>query len=473
MLGKTLGGRLTAYSLLAFMLLLFLCFNLLFWSISSHLNERMDDDLIEDVEEFSLLAGSQGESRVISEIDRETAADGNEAVFLILLASRTHEQIYSSDLSTWKGFVPSVQLLEAQKHQGAEPGFQTLKLDGHDEPARVVYGSISADRLLIIGESTQEQQEIMTLLKSSFFIMFLVAMPLAALLVGVVTRKSVAGIRRVSVAALGIAGGQLGMRVDAQNEVEEVQSLADSFDTMAERVQSLVSHMREMTDNIAHDLRSPLGRMRLMSESLLNRKCNADELQENAENTVAECDRLIQMINLSLDVAEAESGAFIPQTQHVDLKELVNDACDLFESTAELKNVQLERQLPEYCQLQLDPNSIQRLLSNLLDNAVKFTSNGGCIGLCLSAFSDRVTITVRNNGDGIAEQSLAYVFDRYYQADSSRNKGGSGLGLSYARAVARAHGGDITVQSVPHEYAEFLVSLPVRELPVNSSLLTN
>ena len=84
---------------------------------------------------------------------------------------------------------------------------------------------------------------------------------------------------------MGIASGQMGMRVNAQDEVEEVQILADSFDTMAERVQCLVSHMQEMTDNIAHDLRSPLGRMRLMSESLLNRHSNVEQLQENAENT--------------------------------------------------------------------------------------------------------------------------------------------------------------------------------------------
>ncbi len=82
-------------------------------------------------------------------------------------------------------------------------------------------------------------------------------------------------------------------------------------------------------------------------------------------------------------------------------------------------------------------------------------------------------IALRNSGEGIPEQSVSYVFDRYYQADSSRNKGGSGLGLSYARAVARAHGGDITVKSIPQQYTEFLVSLPVRENPASQPRLTN
>ncbi len=473
MIARTLSGRLTAYSLLAFVLLLFLCFNLLFWSISNHLDERMDDDLIEDIEEFSLLLRSHGESRVVSEIDRETAAGGYETVFLILFDSHTREPVYSSDLSAWSGFEPSAELLAEQIYAETGPEFQTVVLNSQEEPARVVYGTISSNRLLVIGESTEEQQDIIELLKFSFFVVFLIAIPLAALLVWMVTRRSVSGIRRVSGAAMGIASGQMGMRVNAQDEVEEVQILADSFDTMAERVQCLVSHMQEMTDNIAHDLRSPLGRMRLMSESLLNRHSNVEQLQENAENTVAECDRLIHMINLSLDVAEAESGAFIPHTHLVDLNELVNDVCDLFESVAELKNVRLERRLPPCCQLHLDANSVQRLLSNLLDNAVKFTQNGGFIKLDMQALSNRVSIALRNSGEGIPEQSISYVFDRNYQVDSSRNKGGSGLGLSYARAVARAHGGDITVHSIPQQYTEFLVSLPVREHPASQSRLTN
>ncbi|MBX2882277.1 MAG: HAMP domain-containing histidine kinase [Granulosicoccus sp.] len=458
---NSLTRTLTLYYALAFSLFLGATFLVLYLAIGATLNSRMDEDLDEDVEEFARYLAVSGVQALKTEMDKE-ASGGEEETVLIQLFDRSGSIVHSTDVEAWAGFTADQALLAGRYENPAAVELQTLEVPNQESETRVIYGALSPDYVLVIGESHHERDEVMELLAIAFSVVFILALPLATLLVLLLTRRSIAGIKSVSRAANDIKAGNLDRRVNASGQVLEVQTLADTFDAMASRIQILIRDMREMTDNIAHDLRSPLGRVRLLAESIEKAPSTDEFGRQAAADTIAECDRLIRMINLSLDVAETEAGVGGAQRVTVNMTELVEDACELFEAVAEQKNLELSKQLKNSLWIFGDFNSLQRMVANILDNAIKFTSSGGEVAVTLYNRDDKLVLIIRDTGIGIDEENLEGVFNRFFRVDPSRTSSGCGLGLSYSRAVARAHGGDITVQSGAGKYSEFRIVMPLQ-----------
>lgn len=459
-------GRLSLYYAVAFMALLGFCFTLLYWSVGSVFDNRMDEELGEDVAELSVLLQQSGIDSLIAELDQESAGKEKESLF-IHVYDRSASRIYSSDLAHWKGLKPAVEpvrklLTAPQGTVDADPLYSNIDVAGKDEPVRVIIAPLSNDYILVLGELLEERAEVMEVLLAAFASAFLLALPLAGVLVWLLTRKAIAGIRKVSDAAHSISSGDLDRRVGVTNQVAEVQLLADTFDAMAERIQTLICNMREMTDNIAHDLRSPLGRIRLLAESSMLEAADTSTCQDTAGRTVRECDRLINMINVSLDIAESEAGVARLQITSVDSAALVAGVCEMFEPVAEEKGVKLTCQpaAEMSCTLKGDSTSLQRMLANVIDNAIKFTPQDGSISVTSTHNDGMIELCVTDTGAGIDRADLDAIFNRFFRSDPSRSLSGCGLGLSYSRAVARAHGGDIVAESVKGRSSTFRIVLP-------------
>jgi signal transduction histidine kinase len=216
-----------------------------------------------------------------------------------------------------------------------------------------------------------------------------------------------------------------------------------------------------MGDDIAHDLKSPLTRIRGTAEIALTTGKSLTEYESMASSAIEECDRLLGIINTMLMISKTEAGVEKPSREKIDLADLVREACELFGTTAEDRGLTLSCQVPERCVIVGDARMIQRLLSNLLDNAIKYTSAGGRVDVSLSQIEGQATtLTVKDTGVGIDAAELPHIFERFYRGDRSRSESGTGLGLSLARAIVRAHGGDITVKSSLHEGSAFAVTFP-------------
>jgi len=257
-----------------------------------------------------------------------------------------------------------------------------------------------------------------------------------------------------------------GVRVKATGD--EIDQLATTFNQMLDRIQVLVTEIKEMNDNIAHDLRSPIARIRGLAEVTLTTGKSRDDFEAMVASTIEECDRLLDMINTMLTISKTEAGVEKVSDDLIDITAIVHSACELFEPLAEEKNVALSCRALEKMMLSGDARMLQRMLANVLDNALKYTPSGGKVEVSLAGNENNtIIITVRDTGIGISEADLPHVFERFYRCDRSRSQPGTGLGLSLARAIARAHGGDITATSTLDQGSKFTIRLP--EVPEQNS----
>jgi signal transduction histidine kinase len=274
-------------------------------------------------------------------------------------------------------------------------------------------------------------------------------------------RRALGGVETVTRTARRISEGNLEKRVPVKNRANEIDQLALTFNQMLDRIETLVTGIKEMSDNIAHDLKSPITRIRGIAEVSLTSGSSLQEYESMAAGTIEECDRLLDMINTMLIISRTEAGVNQLDCQELDIANLVRDACNIFQSPAEDRGLTMVYTGPENIRIYGDIPLIQRMVANLLDNAIKYTPANGRIDVTASTGADQsVQIAVKDNGMGISGKDLEHIFERFYRCDPSRSQAGTGLGLSFARAVARAHNGDITVASTIDEGSTFTVKLP-------------
>jgi heavy metal sensor kinase len=273
-------------------------------------------------------------------------------------------------------------------------------------------------------------------------------------------RQAVSGVEAVTRTARNISEGNLEERVPVKPRGDEIDQLATTFNQMLDRIQTLLTEIREMSDNIAHDLRSRITRIRGMAEVTLTTGKSLSEYENMAASTIEECDRLLDMINMMLMISKTESGVDKLSREEIDLAGLIRQACELFEPAAEDKGVTLTCDVPGGIILSGDTRMIQRMFSNLLDNAIKYTPTGGSVTVSVSEDDKQLFVSVKDTGIGISPSDQPRIFERFYRCDQSRSQAGIGLGLSLARAIARAHGGDITVTSSPNQGSTFTIAFP-------------
>jgi signal transduction histidine kinase len=185
-----------------------------------------------------------------------------------------------------------------------------------------------------------------------------------------------------------------------------------------------------------------------------------NDYENMAASTIEECDRLLGTINTMLMISKTESGVDKLSHEEIHLTVLVREACELFRPIAEDKGVSLSCDVPKPIHFIGDTQMIQRMISNLLDNAIKYTPSGGSVTAFINENDTHVVVSVKDTGCGISPNELPRIFERFYRCDQSRSQSGIGLGLSLARSIARAHGGDITATSLPNQGSTFTVNLP-------------
>jgi len=456
---RTLAFRLTLWYAGVFAVSSCIAFLLFYTLITSVFRDRTDQELLGQAREFSTALSTRGLEAVRNLAVLEAQAAGVKKVFFRLLSSRG-EVFSSSNMSYWQ----DIDIREAAIKELARDKrtvFETITIPNRKDKVRVLHVLIGTGVILQIGQSMEADSRFIDAYKNIVLITMVLLIGLAAGVGWFMARRAVSGVEAVTRTAQEISGGTLDKRVPVGNRGDEIDQLAATFNQMLNRIQTLITEIKEMSDNIAHDLKSPITRIRGMAEVTLTTGKEIGEYETMAAGTVEECDRLLDMINTMLMITKAESGLHRLDEQPVDMVRLVRDACELLEPVAEDRGLSLACETPETLPLSGDPSMIQRILSNLLDNAIKYTPSGGSATVSLSEKDGtEAIVTVHDTGLGIPADDLPHIFERFYRCDHSRSQPGTGLGLSLARALARAHQGDITVTSTLGQGSTFTLTLP-------------
>jgi signal transduction histidine kinase len=426
--------------------------------MTSTLHQRMDQDLLNEEKEFSSLLLLEGVEEFKTSILLESESKGIGNVFCRLI-SRDGTLVCSSNLSSWN-FLSDGPALK-RINSGSIYFFETITIPGTTNKARILYSTVGTDKVIQIGQSMEDDDKFIETFRDIFGITLALMILFAGLIGWFMGKQALTGVEEVTQTAINISYGDFGSRVPVIGRGEEIDRLAITFNNMLERIQELIKGMKEMIDNIAHDLRSPLTRIRGIAETTIMTAGSVSDYEIMTGNIIEECDRLISMINTMLDISEAEAGVSRLDMTKINISELVRDARELFQPIAEDKRICLTQKIETDLSIYADNQKLQRVIANLLDNALKYTPTGGRIDISAYQDGQEIVISFCDNGIGISKEDIPYIFKRFYRCDRSRSQAGIGLGLSLAQAIVHAHGGQISVTSLLDKGSTFTLTLPI------------
>lgn len=323
--------------------------------------------------------------------------------------------------------------------------------------------------LLQVGKTSESRDQLL-----SNFRRVLIIGAGAALLIGMaggmfLTRSTLKPLRNLRDAVRRILQtGQTDDRVPVYGTDDAVDELSGLFNAMLARITTLIHGMRNALDHVAHDLRTPMTRLRVTAESALATNDPA-RYREALSDCLEESDRVLSMLTTLMDISEAETGTMKLHVSQVDVGQLITETAELYEDTADEAGVALSTSAPPNLLIQADRDRLRQALANLVDNAIKYTPRGGRVEITATRDPEAIAIRVSDTGAGISDQDLPRIFDRLYRGDQSRATRGLGLGLSLVRAYIEAQGGTISVTSQPGSGSTFTISLPNRRTPAEPS----
>lgn len=458
-LRNTLAFRLTLWYAVIFTLSSGIAFLLFYSLITFIIRDRTDQELIGQARRFATILSTKGAEEVTKDVVIEAQAAGVRKVFFRLLYPNG-QTFSSSNMAYWNDIPVNVGAIK-QLLLGTSYVIETIVIPDRKQRVRILYTMLGPGIAIQVGESMESFSRFLDIFKGILFFTLAFLLLLAAGVGWFMAKRAVSGVEVITNTARKISAGVLEERVPVKDTGDEIDLLSRTFNEMLDRIQSLVREVKEMSDNIAHDLKGPITRIRGAAEVTLTTSHSMGEYENTTASIIEECDRLLGMINTMLMISKTEAGVDKPSLENVQISSLLEDTCELFLPGAEDKGISLRYSAPGAIHLNGDVRMIQRMLSNLLDNAIKYTHSGGKVDVSLSDNgSGKILISVSDTGIGISPEELPHIFDRFYRGDQSRSTAGIGLGLSLSRAIARAHGGDIKATSIPGKGSSFTITLP-------------
>ncbi len=433
---RTTTFRLVLIYLALFALSAFLLLGFLYWSTAGISTGQTDDTINAEITGLAEQYRANGLGGLV-QIVAERSRNQRQSLYLL---TRPGGGNVAGNLTRWPKAATGTGGLLEFTYQRPVGGVMTSRR------ARARHLPLGRGFQLLVGRDIQERLKLEKVMRTS--LAWAVALTLGlGLLGGVLLSRNL--LRRVEVinrTSREIMDGALDARLPVSDSGDELDRLAKNLNEMLDQIERLVTSMRQVTDNIAHDLRSPLNRLRARLEVTLMGNRSQAEYRAAMEETITESENLLATFNALLNIAQAEAGLAEGSLADFDLSALVADMAELYGPAAEDKSQTLTGDVEAGIQICGDRHLAGQALANLMDNAVKYTPDGGSIALVLRRAGAQAELIIADSGPGIAEADRELVLDRFQRLEASRNSPGTGLGLSLVRAVAKLHCAELVLE---------------------------
>jgi len=433
-----------------------------YWYATDSLSRQIDATIDAEIRGLAEQYQQRGIRGLLAAVDRRSSgAAARRGLYLVV--DRDFNPL-AGNLSHWPDEQPD------------DEGWVTFRLEfpesgdgGNAAVEGVNFGrarlfDLSGGLHLLVGNDVRERARVQDLVAGTlgWGLAVILILSLAGALL--MSRLLLGRIEDINTASREIMGGHLDRRVPVSPRGDEFDEVAGNLNAMLDRIERLLDAAKEVSDNIAHDLRSPLARLRSRLELLTLEQPSLDDYCAATAETLAEIDQILKTFAALLAIAEAEAGAAQRSFEPVDLADLVRDVAELYEPSAEARGLALACAISGPVRVRGDRDVLFQAASNLLDNALKFAPEGSTVSLELACDGGEARMVVADRGPGIPPELREKVLERFFRAESSRSTEGSGLGLSLVAAAAKLHGGRIALED-NEPGLRAVLSLPVRPEP--------
>lgn len=442
---RTAGFRLGAWHLAVFLAANLFVLGLAYFMLSSSLQRQDRTEILDELHELGAKYREGGMPSLADEA-RQDAVGGGDWFFVRF----TGPDGKSAAISPLKGGMAyDTGRIGRPAISGTTRWDSLPSLSGEEDRLEVATRQFSDGSILSVGRDTSDREAFLEHFRDTAIAILFPAALIGLLASVLLTRGALSPLRHLADTVREIESGKLHSRVRLRDTGDELDDLGRLFNLMLERISLLVSGMRDALDNVAHDLRTPLTRLRAVAENGLRPEKTPQERSEALSDCLEESERVLQLLNALIDISEAETGTMKLSLERHDLAGMTAKVINVYAYLAEAKKLRFSSSGSGGISLLCDRARFSQAVANLLDNAVKYTPPGGEVRLETGLDGEGTFVRVSDTGPGIPAAELPRIWERLYRGDSSRSEKGMGLGLSLVRAVMKAHGGRVDVSSSP------------------------
>ena len=453
---KTIGVRLTAWYMGLFIVSSIATFGVTYFLLASFLQQRDQESILSTLQQLASEYRASGLEGLKEEVSLEGRIQ-NGKPFFIRVADSRNKTLFVKIPNQWSDFEISKLDDPPVNHTR-----QWIRIPSKNDKAVLEIATMMqpGGAILQVGRSTEERDGLLERFRW-FRVTVMIVVVFIGMIVGMfLAKRTLRPIHHLIEAVRATEAGAMDSRVPTRQTGDELDELSMLFNNMLGKIAMLVQGMRDALDNVAHDLRTPVARMRGIAEVALRSEPHPEIYREALADCLEESEGLLTMLNTLMDISEAETGAMKLNLETVNLYALLEDAVDLYRHVAEEKEITISSTVSKELEVTADRNRMRQVLANLLDNAIKFTPPEGKISLIAYAEQEQVVIVVEDTGIGIPSMELPKIWDRLYRGNQGRSQRGLGLGLSLVKAVVQAHGGSVDVSNNSGIGSRFTLLLP-------------